>query len=106
MKHSTILLAHLLNCGYRDITLFEKELDNFKVDIEDLDIEDDERPTLNDLLYRLYDTVVRRHNIDEERVSIFTNCMDSHLNIDNNEMYTEQDVINMKVEEPEEETGD
>jgi hypothetical protein len=107
MTHATILLSQLLKCGYADITFFEKELDDFKVEIDDLDIDNleeqtGETPTLNTLLYELYRIVCERHGIEEDRYSIFVNCMDSHLSIDGDEMYTDADVSEKKIEEVEE----
>ncbi len=106
MTHSTILLSQLLRCGYADITFFENELDNFNVEINDLEIENwqsgtGSNPTLNDLIYELYRIVCERHGIEEGRYSIFTNCLDSHLSIDNEEMYCEDDVKAKAIQETE-----
>lgn len=108
MTHSTILLAQLLSCGYADITFFESEMDDFGVEVDDLDVQDWQdnygtAPSLNDLLGKMYEVVCERHNISEDRYSIFTNCLDSHLHIDGEEMYSEADVKGRADVESEEE---
>lgn len=105
MKSTTILLAQILSCGYADIDFIDTEMDSFSVDVDDLDIDEMIQGgylSANSILEKIYLTVVNRHEIDESRYSIFTNCLDSHLNIDNEEMYSESDVIAKKVETAEE----
>lgn len=96
MTNETKLLTALLDCGYADVTYFCELLEDFDIEYSELGIdeliEDGIRPTVNALIFNAFRIVCERHNIDEERYRIFTNCLDSHLNIDGEEMYSEQDV--------------
>lgn len=106
MTTLTILLAEILECGYADVSFIEKELEAFNVEVDDLGIEEMKANgtlTANELIYQIYQTVVDRHSISEDRVSIITNCLDSHLNIDSEEMYSEEDVRLAKLATEDEE---
>jgi hypothetical protein len=105
MSDETKLLAHLLQCGYADVSYFCELLEDFNIEDEELDLDNyGDGLHVNQLIAQVFQIVCERHNIEECRYSIFTNCLDSHLYIDGDKMYKEDDVISKvtPVEETEE----
>lgn len=96
MDFKTSLLTELLNCGYADIDFLEKEMNNFEIEIDDLDIS--EEINLNLIIRSIYEIALDRFDIDpydEEwmgRIGIYTNSLDSHLWIDDEEIYSIEQI--------------
>ena len=85
----------MLNCGYRDVDFICEELDTFHVDIGDIDIENIK--DANSLIYQIYVLALANVGLDDyDGVSIFTNCLDSHLHINGQEMYSYEDLLQFK----------
>jgi len=104
MDFKTCLLTELLDCGYADINFLEKEMDNFEVDFDDLDISTIEI-NINSLIEQIYLVALSKLDVDmydeewENRINIFTNSIDSHLWIDDEEMYSLEDLKNFLEKE-------
>lgn len=89
-NHSEIIQA-LLDCGSADIDFIDNELAKFKVDalevVEEAERYGCSRITANDLIYAIYKLAIIEAGCeceveiysDSDNVSIFTNCIDSHL---------------------------
>ncbi|MDA3780319.1 MAG: hypothetical protein PF487_08920 [Bacteroidales bacterium] len=102
MDFKTALLTEFLDCGYADIDFLEKEMKDFDVEIEDIEIESDDN--FNLLIEKVYVAALQKFDVDrfdeewEDRITIFTNCLDSHLTIDDEEMYSSEDISNFLKE--------
>jgi hypothetical protein len=93
------MLCALLDCGSLDIEFIDKELDNFGVEagevMESIDENEIDRVDANTFLYYIYrialDAAISGVEAEEDlldgddTVSIFTNCLDSHLSIKDKE---------------------
>jgi hypothetical protein len=96
MDFKTVLLTEFLDCGYADVDFLEREMKNFDVEIEDVEIESDDN--FNSIIESVYLTALNKFDVDpfdeewEDRISIFTNYLDSHLWIDNEEMKSIDDL--------------
>jgi len=89
------LLAHILNCGYMDIDFILDLLVNFNVDY--LDIEWNGKDA-NEIIEYIYQLAISNADINEEKheISIYTNCLDSHLYIDGEEIYSFEELISIR----------
>lgn len=95
MDFKTQLLTELLHCGYADISFLEKEMENFNVDFNELELEEH---NINSIIGEIYNTALANADIDPfsdewiDRISIFTNCLDSHLWIDGEEIHSSEEI--------------
>ncbi len=101
MSNTNQLMCALLECGYLDIEFIDKAMDDFDVepgDIIEAITESDFGPTTaNTIIYYIFrlavDAAIAEVEADEDSldgddtVSIFTNCLDSHLNIKDKDGY-------------------
>jgi hypothetical protein len=88
-------MCALLECGSLDIQFIDKEMDNFHIGageiIEAVQESDLGSPTANTIIYYIYrialDAAIAEVEAEEDlldgdtNVSIYTNCLDSHLHI-------------------------
>lgn len=89
------MLCALLDCGRLDIQFIDKELDRFNVEagavVGSIREADSDRINANTFIYHIYrialDDAIAEVEADDDlldgddNVSIFTNCLDSHLHI-------------------------
>jgi hypothetical protein len=96
------LLAHILNCGYMDMDYILELFENFDVEYDEINFEPMQA---NEVIYQILDTAVTKAGIDQDKhkVSIYTNCLDSHLHIDDEEVYSKADLDKIKESETTEE---
>lgn len=96
MDFKTTLLTEFLDCGYADIDFLETTMKDFNVNIEDIEIESDYN--LNLIIEKVYVAALDKFNVDpfdeewDDRISIYTNYLDSHLSIDGEEIYSYDDL--------------
>ena len=90
MEKLKTLLSVILSCGYMDVDYIISLFDDFDVEYSDIDFE--ERKDANDVIHNIFTCALEKVGIDmydekwEKRVSIYTNCLDSHLYIDDEEI--------------------
>jgi hypothetical protein len=93
----TQLAAQLLNCGTMDIDFIIQAEAAF-----DVDLYLRERPDwggtwdANSVIDRIFNLALDEANFDWDRwgdkVEIYCNCIDSHLSVDGEEMYSKEDI--------------
>lgn len=102
----TMILAEMLSCGYADIDEIEKLLVSFEVDESEIDWRE---RNANEIIDSIFNKSLIKLDINlndnnwSKRVSIYTNCLDSHLYIDNEEVFSAEDIRDIKERESEEE---
>ena len=90
-------LAELLGCGYGDMEYFADLCVDFNVDIYDLTLHSEDLH-LNLLINQVFTVAINNIedelsiNIDWEKISIYTNCLDSHLYINEEKMWCIDDI--------------
>lgn len=109
MSAVNYLLQELLNCGYLDLQFIDRIINHFEVDISEClerIREWTDKIVANDIIYQILNDAVLNvieeleiQDFDYDRnVQIYTNCIDSHLEIkmldgDWQEAYNKNDLI-------------
>ena len=102
MDFKTALLTELLECGEADISFLEREIENFNIDISEINWKDED---FNSIIAQIYVNALSDNDIDsfgeewESRIEIFTNYIDSHLWVDGEEMMCADDIEEMLSDE-------
>jgi hypothetical protein len=92
---SKLVLCDILDCGYADVDYIEELLGEFDLEISDIEWKGN---SANQIIRQIFEEALLQHEIDtsspewEGRINIYTNCLDSHLYIDDEEMYSAQDI--------------
>lgn len=92
------IIQTLLDCGSADVEFLVKELENWHIAFSDAwesTNETWEKPTFNNLIQTIYQMAVDNSGIDqteddetESKITIFTNSIDSHLYVNDVEVYS------------------
>jgi hypothetical protein len=102
----TMILAEMLGCGYADIDEIEKLLISFEVDESEIDWRE---RNANEIIDSIFNKSLIKLDINlndnnwSKRVSIYTNCLDSHLYIDNQEVFSAEEIRELLSKEKESE---
>lgn len=93
-----IFISTILNCGYADVDYIMELFEDFDVEYSDIDYSSNDA---NDVIRQIFEQALLKHadwDQNDNRgfdVSIYTNCLDSHLNIDGEEVYDKDDIIRL-----------
>lgn len=83
MDAKTLILTNVLNCGYMDIDFIIQLLDDFEVEIDDIEWKED----ANSVIHQIFDTALNNAGFDFDLdYSIYTNYLDSHLYVEGEEI--------------------
>ncbi len=84
----TLILTAILNCGYADIDFIISELKEYQIEIFDIDWQE---KSCNEVLESIYMKAVSNinihHNLWINKISTYTNFLDSHLYFNNEEIF-------------------
>ena len=91
-RDATNMLSELLNCGYADIEYIAELEESFDVDVDLRELLSEYgNLDANTVINVIFETALQNADFDwnesDNKVSIFTNCLDSHLSINNEEVY-------------------
>lgn len=95
------LLAHILDCGYMDIDFILDLLVSFDIDFTQIEWSGKDA---NDIIYEILDMAVDHADLDRDKheINIYTNCLDSHLYIDNEEVHSIDELIAIRDKDEQE----
>lgn len=95
------LLAHILDCGYADIDFILDLLVSFDIDYSDIEWNGKDA---NEIIYEILDMAVDHADLDRDKheVEIYTNCLDSHLYIDSEEVHSLDELVAIRDKDEEE----
>ena len=95
----TKILCEVFNCGSMDVDFVIKELNNYEIDLNEIEWKN--CSDINYIISSIYEKACEKAGIEDiydnsiYEVSIFTNFLDNHLHINDEEMYCFEDIKNI-----------